>query len=385
VRRLTLPGRPDWAARLKEVAIDWDGNGYWQEQAAYTFTPEEISRIEEVSQRLVDQLLETASFAIERHRLGDLGIPAFLHSAVRESWLRSDPSVYMRLDLAYDGERIHLLECNGQTPTSLIEASVAQWHWLEDQLALGQIEDGCDQWNGIHEGLMERWGEASNRGLRHVHFAAGESSEDLATVTYLRDLAEQAGLRTAGLAVYEIGQDPQRRYLIDLDDQDIPHLMWLWPFEFAWEDTAAPELALTGTRFIEPLWKTVLCSKGVLALMHERYPDSAEILPASLTPGSLGGEVVRKPLFSREGQNVTIIGQDHAATGGQYGDLRVVEQRYAELPEFRTDTDERRYPVLGVWVAGSTVCGLGIREDASRITGDRASFVPHLILPEKSA
>ncbi|MFC4453601.1 glutathionylspermidine synthase family protein [Deinococcus sonorensis] len=385
MQRLTVRPRPDADARLQGVAIDWADHGYWQEQAAYAFTLAEIERIEAASQTLVTHLLDTVGFAIEQRRLGDLGIPTFLHETVRESWLRGDPDVYMRLDLAYDGHHLHLLECNGQTPTSLIEASVAQWQWLEDQLALQHLEQGCDQWNGMHEQLLARWGELSSGGVGTVHFAAGDNSEDLATVTYLQDLAEQAGLRTRALSVSEIGQDHQRRHLIGTEGEDIRHLMWLWPFEFAWEEAFAPELSLTHTRFIEPLWKTVLCSKGILALLHERYPDCPEVLPATLHVGTLGGEVVRKPLYSREGQNVTIVGQDHDATGGQYGDLRMVEQQYSPLPQFVNAQGEPRFPVLGVWVAGRHVCGMGVREAARRITDDRASFVPHLILPGGSA
>jgi glutathionylspermidine synthase len=385
VQRLSLPARPDWNAQLRGVGIDWGEGGYWQEEAYYAFTLAEIDRIEAAAQSLVEMLLETAGELILHGDLSSIGIPAFLHAAVRESWLRQDPALYMRLDLAYDGGTIKLLECNGQTPTSLIEASVAQWQWLEDRLQAGELPPGSDQWNSIHEALLARWGELSAGGLRSVHVAAGDSVEDWATVTYLQDLAQQSGLRTSTLTVAEIGRSHDRRFLIDLAGDDVPHLLWLWPFEFAWEEEFGPELALTQTRFTEPLWKAVLSSKGLLACLHDRWPEHPLLLPASLTPGTLGGNVARKPLYSREGQNVTLAGPTLSgteldATGGQYGDLRLVEQQYVRLPEFRSAEGEARYPVLGVWVAGSTVCGLGVREAARRITDDRASFVPHVIV-----
>lgn len=384
MQRRTLTPRPDWPTRLQEVGIDWADEAYWQEGAYYAFGLDEIERIEEGAQTLTDLLLDTAGHVITHGDLSELGIPAMLHSAVRESWERQDTSLYMRLDLAYDGEHLHLLECNGQTPTSLIEASVAQWTWLENHLAAGHLPVGTDQWNQVHEQLLARWGRIASGGVRVLHVAAGESNEDWATVTYLQDLAEQSGLRTQSLAVAELGRSPQRRFLIDLDDQDIQHLLWLWPFEFAWEEAFGPELALTHTRFIEPLWKAVLSSKGLLAALYARHPDCPLVLPASLSPGSLSGEVVRKPLYSREGQNVSIVGPDADATGGQYGDLRVVEQRYAPLPSFAAADGMPRYPVLGAWIAGNTVCGMGVREAARRITDDRASFVPHVIEPDGS-
>ena len=88
--------------------------------------------------------------------------------------------------------------------------------------------------------------------------------------------------------------------------------------------------------------------------------------------------MVRKPLYSREGQNVQLPGQE--STPGAYADLPVVEQAYTELPTAHAP-DGPRYPVLGVWIAGSEVCGLGIREGRSRVTDNRATFAPHVVLP----
>lgn len=34
-------------------------------------------------------------------------------------------------------------------------------------------------------------------------------------------------------------------------------------------------------------------------------------------------------------------------------------------------------PVCGVWVVNHEACGLGIREDTRRITGNLSRFVPH--------
>lgn len=387
MRRVTLPPRRDWEARLHSVAIDWGGvnqgsDSYWQDGAAYEFSETEILRLERVSQSLIHALMDTLGHAISERRLGELGVPAFLHAALSESWARRDPAVYLRLDLAYDGQRVSLLECNGQTPTSLIEASLAQWHWLEDRVKAGLLPESSDQWNSIHEMITERWkAQADESGP--VHFAAGNNSEDLATLTYLQDLAAQAGLNTERVAVRDIGVSDRRDHLIDLRGQEIRRLMWLWPFEFAWEEPAAAALASTRTRFIEPLWKAALSSKGLLALLAERYPAHEAVLPASLTHGEIGGEYVSKPLYSREGQNVTLTGPDALSTPGHYGDLSTVLQRYARLPTFKNERGQPRYPVLGVWAAGDTVCGMGVRESGTRVTDDRASFVPHYIRNQK--
>ncbi|WP_019586686.1 glutathionylspermidine synthase family protein [Deinococcus apachensis] len=387
MRRLTFPPRPNWEGRLEDVGFTWYAPTpehpvpYWGEEACYAFTPGEIETIRADAQELTRLVLDATGSAIAWGRLEELGIPTYLHQAVRESWDRDDPTLYMRLDLAYDpAGRVRLLEVNAQTPTSLIEAAVSQWHWLEDRLAAGQLPPGTSQWNTIHEGLGEQWAHlARERGVTSAHFSSAPVDEDIATVTYLRDLAQQAGVSGSYLTADEVGTSPEVNHLVDLLGLRIRNLMWLWPFEFAWESRDAAFLASTETRFIEPLWKVVTGSKGLLAWLHQREPDHPLLLPAALAPGALGGNVVRKPLYSREGQNVTLPGEE--PTPGAYGDLLFVEQAYTPLPEFGGEDGTPRYPVLGVWVAGDEVCGLGIREGRGRVTDNRATFVPHVVMP----
>lgn len=386
MHRITLPPRPDWRAQLDRMGVTWYDPTpdhpvpYWDDTAAYAFTPTQIDTLKQASQTLTGLILDATGYAIEQGRLTELGIPAFLHEAVRASWKRDDPTVYMRLDLAYTGQgQPTLLEVNAQTPTSLIETAVCQWEWLGTNLERRLLPAGTTQWNTVHEGLSEQWRHLiAERGVGHVQFSSARNQEDYATVTYLRDLAQAAGASSNHLFVDEIGTSPDQTHLLDTWSLPIRHLMWLWPFEFAWESPDAAFLASTETRFIEPLWKIVTGSKGLLALLHELNPGHPNVLPATLTPGALGANVVRKPLFSREGQNVQLPGR--TSTPGDYGDLPVVEQAYTELPSF-TAADGQRYPVLGVWIAGDEVCGLGIREGRSRVTDNRASFVPHVVTP----
>ncbi|ADY26362.1 glutathionylspermidine synthase [Deinococcus proteolyticus MRP] len=384
MKRRTFAPRPGWQARLEAVGMLWHGAvpehpvPYWAEDAGYSFTRTEITALEGASQHLTDCVLAATEYAMTHGRLAELGIPNFMEEAVRESWERDDPSVYLRLDLAYrPGEAPQLLEVNGQTPTSLLEAAVCQWQWLEDRQAAGELPATSGQWNTIHEALGEQWAHLqAARGLQEVTFSSAPIDEDLATVTYLRELANAAGIHSTFLEVDALGLAPGEPYLLDGWPRPIRQLMWLWPFEFAWDARDGEALARTQTRFIEPLWKAVTSSKGLLALLHELYPDDPHILPASLTPGTLQGPAVQKPLYSREGQNVILPGA--AMTPGDYAGYPLMEQAYTELPTF-TAPDGPRYPVLGVWAAGSEVCGLGIREGRGRVTDNRASFAPHWV------
>lgn len=381
-RELYLP-RENWQARLEGVGMTWHAETqghpvpYWEEGAAYHFTHAQIERLAAASQRLTTRVLEATGHAIDSERLSELGIPEYLHEHVANSWHRDDPTAYMRLDLAWDGVgEPKLLEVNGQTPTSLLEASVCAWHWLEDNQESGQLPEESTAWNNIHEALLTQWGYIKRQGWRKAVFSAARNDEDRATAVYMQELAAQMGVQTEFLFTEDIGTDPARSHLLDLRGNGIRQMFWLWPYEFAWDSEDAFYLVTTDTRLMEPLWKAVTSSKGLLAMLHELYPDDPGILPASLRPGTLSGPAVTKPLFSREGQNVTLPGK--APTPGEYGGLPLMEQAYVELPELQTPGG-KRYPVMGVWVAGDEVCGLGIREGRGRVTDNRASFVPHVV------
>ncbi|WP_243689585.1 glutathionylspermidine synthase family protein, partial [Cronobacter sakazakii] len=86
---------------------------------------------------------------------------------------------------------------------------------------------------------------------------------------------------------------------------------------------------------------------------------------------------VRKPLFSREGGNVTLFDnadQVLAHEEGDYGNEPVIWQAFQALPRFGDS-----YTLLGSWIVGDEPAGIGIREDVSLITKDTSRFIPHYI------
>jgi glutathionylspermidine synthase len=122
----------------------------------------------------------------------------------------------------------------------------------------------------------------------------------------------------------------------------------------------------------------LLSNKALLPVLWELFPGHPHLLPAYAdTPANrkrFGGEFVRKPKLSREGANVTFFRGDHRIeeTGGDYGSEGFILQEAAQLPSF-----DGNYPICGVWIVAHEACGLGIREDRSRITGNGSRFIPH--------
>ena len=138
----------------------------------------------------------------ERH-LRRLRIPEAFWPLIRDSWRDREGSLYGRLDLSYGGSGpAKLLEYNADTPTSIFEAAVFQWTWLEQGIERRLLEAGADQFNSLHERLIEAWRKRRRTG--HLHLAGMlESPEDATTLAYLEDTARQAGLQTTLLDIEE--------------------------------------------------------------------------------------------------------------------------------------------------------------------------------------
>ena len=134
--------------------------------------------------------LKAGQYIIDNDRFDDFHIPAAARRLIRDTWETEPPSIYGRFDLMYNGNGpAKLLEYNANTPTSLLEASVIQWYWHRDTMR------GKDQFNSIHEKLIAQWREIAPyvKG-GHLHFTAMNDAEDITTISYLRDTAEQGGI-----------------------------------------------------------------------------------------------------------------------------------------------------------------------------------------------
>ncbi|MFT3783244.1 MAG: glutathionylspermidine synthase family protein [Nibricoccus sp.] len=370
MRRLVCTPREDWRRKVEEIGLTYHSheNGpYWDESACYELTAREVDELEQAANTLHRLCIDAAEQIIERNWWDRLRIPEAARPAILQSWERDDFSLYGRFDLAYDGATPpKLLEYNADTPTSLLEASVAQWFWLEE------CRPAADQFNSIHERLIAAW---QRRGGDLVHFASvRDHDEDGMTVNYLRDTCEQAGIKTKWLAVEDIGWDGQAQRFVDVELQSISSCFKLYPWEWMWAEDFAQHLEKASTRFLEPPWKMLLSNKGILPILWELYPEHPNLLPASATEQAMLGSYVRKPLLGREGSNVSVYenGQAVLTSDGEYGEEGFVFQQRATIPCF-----EGNHPIFGAWIVDHEAAGLGIREDTTLITGNLSRFVPH--------
>lgn len=387
MHRLTLPARPNWQAVAEANGFLFhhvDGEVYWDETACWQFTLREVEEeIEDPTTELYAMCLALVDDTCASQELMKrLAIPETMWDVIAASWRDGDMSLYGRFDFAYDGTGpAKLLEFNADTPTSIYETAFFQWGWLEDMIAAGQLPKEADQFNRLHEALIERFGQLLTKGSL-LHFsAAADHVEDRATVAYLEDLAGQAGLETRFVDIGNIGIDDRGQFI---DDQgyEIGALFKLYPWEDMMREEFAQDLSQSKTVLVEPAWKAILSNKAMLPLLWERNRGHRNLLPSFVAGTEAAQELrgephVTKPFFSREGADIQLFDGAKRFLGPEqgYGEEGAIIQAYAPIAR-----DGNNHAVIGSWVVGDDAVAMSVREDASPITRDLARYVPSIIL-----
>lgn len=399
MRRVDSSPRPDWRARLDEIGFTFydlpseGGRPYWNESAAYAFTMAEVDLLEAATQELFDRCMDAVEHVVRERRFAEFGIPSRFHDLVATSWDEDDPTVYGRFDLAYDGvDGVKLLEFNADTPTSLVESAVAQWQWLTEVHG-----DGADQFNSLHEQLVEQWEHVlrARWGLApgaRLHLASLHDSgdgelivEDFETVAYMAETAKAAGFDPKLCYIEDLQWDVDAARFLDGDGEPVDRIFKLYPWEWMVNEQFAGFLLQSRgtTQWVEPAWKLLLSNKQLLVVLWELFPGHPNLLPAFADPAPLAAEpYVRKPRLGREGANVSVHDADGAVVAeqeGPYGEEGFVYQRRAVFAPIPGKT-----AVIGSWVVGDSPAGIDLRETSGPITGDLAEFVPHFIEEDRA-
>ena len=266
LERISIAPRADWQAKADALGFDWhsaptpeDPAGtYWDESAYWRLTAEEVDLLEDATTELHTICMAAVEQAIVRRLLPHFGFDAVAVSLIEDSWRRrgdGQPSLYGRFDLAFTGGESppKMIEYNADTPTGLYEAAVVQWTWVEERFP------GRDQFNSIHEGLVEVWQKIreglpqSDHEAAALHLTcAAPHTEDEGTLRYLLDTALEAGWTAKTIAAADIGwsvpadssrADDSDGHFSDLQDRPIRALFKILPWDWLLSDAFAAHLA----------------------------------------------------------------------------------------------------------------------------------------------
>jgi glutathionylspermidine synthase len=369
MRREFVPPRKDWRQRLTDIDYHIsnhpNGQPYWREDSAYILSNAEVEMFHAAAQSAQSMIDAALRDSFEARDLSWTGLDANATRLALASWDAREPSLYGRMDFAWDGQHDPiLLEYNADTPTALYEAAVVQWRWLEDR------DPAADQYNTIQERLIAAWPECADSDF--IHFATlRDVEEELLTAEYLRECAVAAGVSAKPLDMEQLGWNGAQ--FVDQDDMTVTTLFKLYPTEWMSAEGFGKVLDAGRPRLIEPPWRLAASSKAMLAQLWRMFPQSRNLAPTFHKRPSQIDDFVAKPVFGREGAGVR-FGANAPRTPAAFDAEPLIYQQRVHAKKFAGYT-----PVFGVWVIGGEPCGLGIREDTSEITGSNASFVPHRI------
>jgi glutathionylspermidine synthase len=361
MKRNKITPRNNWQQSVEKLGFGFHSTEvpYWDESIYYSFQDYEIEAIEKATSKLYEMCLAAVDYVISNKKYDLFKIPNFIIPLIESSWNNDAPAIYGRMDLCYKNGEIKLLEFNADTPTSLYEAGIVQWFWLQD------FNKDKDQFNSIHEKLIQYWRylhQYLHQGKLHFS-CVKESLEDLTNTEYLRDCAIQAGIDTKLLFINDLGWDDNDQRFIDMEDEPIQNIFKLYPWEWLCEEEFAQNILLDKlqTNWIEPAWKMILSNKSILPILWQLYPKHQYLLQADFTAGTMKN-FVKKPILSREGSNIDLIenGQLIGSKSGDYGKEGYIFQELFTLPNY-----DNNFPV--------------IRESSTLITDNQSRFVPHLI------
>lgn len=379
-------GFPYHTVELEDGTLD----RYWNEQAAYQFSEDEVEALALAGTELHRMSMEALAHAFDSRPdvLARSGYSEAFIELARRSWEDDAPGLYGRLDLAlrrYSRGGVFapvMLEYNAETPTGLLECAVIQWQWLQDKFP------NADQFNFIHEQLIETWPAIAPVGSSLHLVCADDSVEDEGNLRYMADVASQAGLNVTamGISALSLGEtDEGSNIMCAPDGEPVERLFKLYPWEWMASEDGFDGLVTAGIQVVEPAWRALLGSKALLPLLAEMFPDSPYLLKAWFSEEEArasGLAFVKKPILGREGKGVSLFDTlGNVSRDGGGDDLERPEagfmwQEKAEMIETEGESG-RLYAVMGVWVIGEEACGMGIREDRDAVTGNMSSFVPH--------
>ncbi|MGL4985265.1 MAG: glutathionylspermidine synthase family protein, partial [Plesiomonas sp.] len=191
--------------------------------------------------------------------------------------------------------------------------------------------------------------------------------------------AKEAGLNTKFVFIEEIGLGENGRFT-DSDDQVIEWMFKLYPWEFMMREGYAEHLHSAQVNWLEPMWKSIISNKALLPMLWKLFPHHPNLLASYFSDDpakSALTDYVVKPLFSREGANISIVQNNQTVyeVDGPYGDEGMIYQAYHPLPKFADN-----YTLIGSWLIDDQPAGIAIREDASLITQDLSRYLPHAII-----
>jgi len=334
-----------------------------------------------------------------RELLFKLKIPYPLVEAIFAEQGNSLFSYFIRYDLILHNDQIKLIEANVDTPTGLMEPSVANRIICE--------KHGVTHPNTIEEKIQDAWkriiSDYQIQKEDKIFFTSfGWHEEDHNTTMFIKQHCDHPLTEYVDIADIIVSEDG----LYSPQGEPIRFLYRLYPLEFLLNDvddegnrigeTFLNLVAENKVKLINPPSAFLIQTKTVLALIWELYEQDSPLftneekeiiqryfLPTYFSPErfiSSQSAYVSKPIWGREGGGVSIIEREAVMAEDQteyYYKQDKIYQQYIEMPDQAIGTWDGDYHgklLIGSHAIGGTPAGIFLRV-GEKITGNLSMFM----------
>lgn len=357
----------------------------WREKARYEFTASDIDHIESAADEVHVMLMEAARFAVAGDYLPAFGLSQTAARLVEGSWrahwsggVHDDRAGALvgRLTFAFDGyESLKLLEAQYDGAPGLFAAAIIQRNWMETQLS------NASQFNGLHEGLVERWAELARAaeppagGVLHLTCLTPDPARE-GELAYIAATAQEAGIAVDLLPLQSIGWDG--RDFRTPENQYIGWLYKLYPWQSAADEAFGGHLRSSGLTVLEPAWGWLLSNHGLLALLGHLYPGHPNLCRAGGEPAAVAGaeRVIQRSFMGLEHAATRLLDGQGAVLWANEDETFTGPTLWMEAPPLYED-GEGVSAVIDAWIVGGKCLGMSVRESAEPMVGPLGGIVPH--------
>ncbi|KAK7228046.1 hypothetical protein V2G26_000216 [Clonostachys chloroleuca] len=316
------------------------GTEYWPDDRYYSFTTEEIELLIQAGKDVFEMCCEAAEVICRdpTTMTKKMAIPEFAVEQIIRSWDREPAcgSVYGRFD-----------------KRNLNEAEKVLGH-----------------------------------AIKCVYFTASSTDttgEDAINTAVLMDACSAAVWSTESIFLQDIQFSLEDKRFYDKVGKHIDVIFKLWPWEWMVEEDKGEQCFkdmvnigehaksreyVGGTVWLEAPYKMLWSNKALFPILWDMFKDdprgNSAAKPSLLAKGLISS--------LKDGEQVI---QD--TTTGDYGKEGYIVQELCQLPMYEDAKGNPVYAVLGVWFIDGDPSGMGIREDATPVTTNTSTFVPHSI------
>ncbi|OMJ69235.1 hypothetical protein SteCoe_33088 [Stentor coeruleus] len=315
--------------------------------------------------------------------LGKFMIPEVFWHMIRRSWEERTDYLAGRLDLAFNGKNVKMIEYNADSAGVFIESGLIMEKWAK---ATG-CDVGIETCSGFHKSFVDFWKNYNKNSRVHV-LIDNEDIEELYMGKYMCRILKEAGLdyfesiKNSGLSKLPDGT------IVDSDNIPLTLVWKTWNWNTILNDYLTQpqdtEIVTLSNVFlnpkinvIEPLWKIITTNKALMAVICEMLPNHPRILKTvfELTEDMKKNSYVVKPITGRQGQNIKIVQVDEKDNENE--EEKKIEnngniyQEYFKLPVYNG-----YMPILGSWIVRGQPQGFLIRDSRELITEYQSYILP---------